>query len=459
MTADGKGGMTPLEDRRFEAGAWPIEFDVPNGEADTWFHYLSAECEKRGWNCGTIQQVGAKENSGSTTVSTPIGSQLTIVWERKRGRTLKLKARPEGEFQLDEAHDLFAKTTEWNRAGDSQEFYLRGQLAYNGFAWRGELWLDDKLRLGPPSVQDESVLLSARIIMVDAIVRGIDLMNAGSHFQVLLRELSVLLSVVLKKEVSVPRSDRLWVWKASSDGKLESCDIRNAGYVEQETRSGMPKKGEARTIPTKPTKRPDFSFRGVMLGEDSELRVPADITGLWKSFVGLSFDQRRRFLQAGSMWQLACSLRGDQETARFVFAVSACEVLKPSEPQYRDHNVYHVVEALLGKASADLLKEEWFRPQDVRNAYLHSGEFKGSEFAPWTFGPSFRDPSFDEARRAMAVITPAAIVEWLRRGGQFTMVPLLRRVSLRRRLKEKAIPLIPFAVVLGVILGYVFGKL
>jgi hypothetical protein len=37
MVADGAGGMTKIEDRRFETGDWPIQFQVPEGDqADTW---------------------------------------------------------------------------------------------------------------------------------------------------------------------------------------------------------------------------------------------------------------------------------------------------------------------------------------------------------------------------------------------------------------------------------------
>jgi hypothetical protein len=463
MTADGAGGMTPLEDHRFEQGSWPIQFEVPNEQADTWFQYLEAECTKRGLSYGTIQQVDFRENSGGTTVSKPgSGSQILIVWERKRkkDRNLRLRARPAGtpEFPIDEAGDLFTQISNQNKLERKQEFYLRGQLTYEGLACRGELWLSDKLRLGPPSVQDETMLISTRVIIVDALVDGIDLMNATSRFQVVLRELSVFLSVVLEREVSVSRSDRVWVWKAGTDGKLESCDIRNTGYIEQEARSEMPRKGEIPALPTKLVKRPDFSLRG-FTGQNTELQIPADITELWDTFNGLSEEKRRKFLQTGSMWQLACSLRSDHETAKFVFTVSACETLKPPEPRYRDHNVYHVIEALLGKPSADMLQKEWFRPQDVRNAYLHSGEFRGSEFVPYMMAPRFEYPWFDHARRAMAVLAPAAIIEWLTRGGNFSMVPLKRRTSWRRTVKEKAPLLIPIALIAGAILGYLLAKI
>ena len=70
MAADGAGGMAQVQDRRFEAGNWPIRFEVPKEQADTWLQYLSAECGRRGWSSGGIAQLEAKENSGSQQ-STP----------------------------------------------------------------------------------------------------------------------------------------------------------------------------------------------------------------------------------------------------------------------------------------------------------------------------------------------------------------------------------------------------
>lgn len=66
---DGSGGMMPLQDQRFEGGEWPIHFEVPVVEADTWFNYFRDALAKRGWHGGSIGQLGAKENSGSITVN------------------------------------------------------------------------------------------------------------------------------------------------------------------------------------------------------------------------------------------------------------------------------------------------------------------------------------------------------------------------------------------------------
>jgi hypothetical protein len=79
---------------------------------------------------------------------------------------------------------------------------------------------------------------------------------------------------------------------------------------------------------------------------------------LWQAFAGLSPDRRRQFLRVGSMWQLALSLGHEYQTARFAWMVAACEVLKPADSQFRDNNIYHVVEALLGKPTAELLQEQ-----------------------------------------------------------------------------------------------------
>jgi hypothetical protein len=89
--ADGAGAMTQVKDRRFEAGDWPIRFEVPKEQADIWPQYFLAECEKRGWSCMSCEQLEAKENIGSITVNTGSAEQpqLAVVWDRKRGGPIK----------------------------------------------------------------------------------------------------------------------------------------------------------------------------------------------------------------------------------------------------------------------------------------------------------------------------------------------------------------------------------
>jgi hypothetical protein len=217
MTADGAGGMVQVQDRRFEQGSWPIRFEVPVEQADTWLQYFSAECQKRGWSSGGIAQLEAKENSGSITVNTGGTGQpqMAIVWERKRGSPIKVRARSTGtlQFPLDQANELFQQVNERSGAGATEQFHRDWQLCYDGLPWRGELWLDDMLRLGPPSRQDERALDGPRIILVNALINGIDWSHAQSAFDVTLRELSVFLSVIMGAEVLVSTNGRRgWTW-------------------------------------------------------------------------------------------------------------------------------------------------------------------------------------------------------------------------------------------------------
>src|SRR5262249_29781946 len=152
---------------------------------------------------------------------------------------------------------------------------------------------------------------------------------------------------------------RGWTWRAGSDGQVQ-CELRNIGYWEQ-LPNEMPARGQAQLVPLDPIRRPDFSWRGID-GTQTELHLPDDIVALWQAFKSLPPDRRKQFLQVGSMWQVALSLGHEYETARFAWMVAACEVLKPADRQFREHNIYHVAEALLGKPAADQLKEEWFKP-------------------------------------------------------------------------------------------------
>lgn len=366
MVADGAGGMAQVQDRRFEAGDWPIRFEVPKAQADTWLQYFSAECAKRGWSCASFGQLQAKENSGSITVNTggPGQPQLAVVWDRKREGPIKVRARSAAtpEFPLDQANELFRQVNERSGAAALEQFHRGWQLCYEGLPWRGELWLNETLRLGPPSQQDESALIGPRIILVNALVNGIDQLHASSTFDVALREVSVFLTVVMGKNIRVsPDGGRGWTWSSDSSGQVVQCDIRNLGYWEKQWPTEMPARGQIQPVPLKAVHRPDFSLRGID-GTQTEIHLPEDIVDLWQAFAGLPPDRRRQFLQVGSMWQLALSLGHEYQTARFAWMVAACEVLKPADPQFRDHNIYHVVEGLLGKPTADLLQEQWFRP-------------------------------------------------------------------------------------------------
>src|SRR5208282_3938380 len=148
MVADGAGGMINVEDRRFEKGEWPIGFEVPTEEeqADRWGRYLRAECHRRGWSTSSLGQLERAENSGTITIAALGKPFLDIVWEQKRGGPIKVRARPalSSGFPLSEAEWFFSEVNDHCRSGTTEPIYARGTLQYDGMAWRGELWLDDK---------------------------------------------------------------------------------------------------------------------------------------------------------------------------------------------------------------------------------------------------------------------------------------------------------------------------
>jgi hypothetical protein len=460
LVADGAGGMTQVVDRRFEGGEWPIRFDVPKQEASTWLQYFSVECEKRGFGLNSLGQLDRGENSGSITVMSadPATPRLAVVWERKRDRPMKVRARSAGqpEFPLDLARELLDAATESCRAGKQEQFHKQWQLSYDGLPWRGELWLDDSLRLCASSLQYEEALYGPRIILVDWSIPAIDWRDAISVFQVRLRELSVFLSVVLGHDLQVaPKGGHVWTWVADESGHIET-DVRNVGYWEKNRPTAMPVRGATPAVPLRSVQRPELT-RDHSRGDEDEVRVPHDIIELWQAFTKLEGERRRQFLQVGSMWQLANSLSRDHQTAAYTLRVTACEALKPLPPEFSYHTIYEVVEALLGQGAAGLLRQPWFKPQVVRNAHLHRGEFRGDEFVQQAIQSSFRDPTFDQAASELWWISRASIIEWLCRGGEFTMPPLKprRRRSWLRTIRARALVLLSVCSGVGFVGGWV----
>ena len=398
-----------------------------------------------------------RENSGSITVSSgePGSPQLAVVWDRKRDGPINIRARSAGrlEFAITHAQELFDQINNRCRQGATERFYRRGQLEYERLAWRGELWLDDTLRLGPPSQQYETALLGPRIIIVNALVDCAGLSDAPVVFSQVLRELSAFLTVVMGTLVQVPKPGKNWTW---TDGAAD-CTVRTLGYFETDSHQQMPAPGVCHPVPLRPVTRPDFSRRGID-GSINEQDVPADIIDLWTTYRALTKDQRRDFSQAAAKWQEALLHWGERSTLSFALMVVACEALKPSAPQFKDHNIYHVVEALLGKPHAAHLRESALRPQEVRSAHFHRGEFRGSEFVQAAITSSYYDPTFTQACDELALITQAAIVEWLRRGGTFTMPPLRRKTSMRRWVREHALIILLFTMIVGIAAGLILGR-
>jgi hypothetical protein len=275
--ADGAGRMMQIEDRRFEKGNWPIALEVPTEQeqADRWLRYFGAECDKRGWTVSGLGQLERAENSG-TFIVTGLGKPLLdVVWERRRDGPLKVRARPalSSEFPLREAQQFFDQVSQACRSGATEPIYGRGTLQYEGRAWRGELWLDDKVRLAPPSLQDETALFGPRVVHVDAILDCVGQPDFPSARDQLLQELSGFLSVVMGGAVRLPDQGRTWTWKFGVQGS----EVRELGYMEVSNPLTMPSRGADKPVPSHPVD-------SYPTGDTNEISLRADIIDLWRQY-------------------------------------------------------------------------------------------------------------------------------------------------------------------------------
>jgi hypothetical protein len=168
----------------------------------------------------------------------------------------------------------------------------------------------------------------------------------------------------------------------------------------------------------------------------------------------LGAEQRLQFLQAAAKWQEAMIHWQDRPSLSFALMAVSCEALKPSDTDKRQ-NCYDVIEALLGKPTIDRIRQNPFPAQHVRSTHLHSGEFHGSEFIMMDFMRTYEDPSFREAHREMARVTPSAIIEWLKRRGTFDLPNVQKRRSARRWVRDNVV--IAFGLVFGI--GLLIGWL
>jgi hypothetical protein len=441
--ADGAGGMMEMKDRRFEKGDWPIKFDIPveQEQADRWPRYLSAGCHRRGWSRSGLGQIERAENSGTITITANGRPQLEIVWERKRERPMKVRARlaSGSHLSLAEAGLFFEKVNESCGSAVTEPIYVRGTLQYDGgLPWRGELWLDDKTRLGPPSLQDETAINSPRHVHVDATLECIGQSDVAHARQQMLLEVSAFLSVVMQKAVRLPDQGRVCVFTADMKG----CEVRSLGYLEPDNPLSMPSRGTAKPVPLYALDNPP---RGID-GSTNEISLRSDIADLWGSYRSLSAEQRTQFLQAAAKWQEAVIHWQDRPSLSFSLMAVACEVLKPPDADDRQ-NCYDVIEALLGRTAVERIRQNPFPAQRVRSTHLHTGEFHGSELVMMAFLSSYQDPTFREAHSEMFRVTPEAIVEWLRRQGNFQMPAPKNRRTFRRWLRDNMI------VACGVIFG------
>ncbi len=434
--SDGSGGMVALEDHRFDDGPWAVTLEIPAVHADAWMQYLHAECDDRGWSAGTFGQIGADENSQSMTIRTAAPGQspeVTVIWERARGGPLRVRARINGDPQpsQDLVVGFIDRVNERLHAGGKQPFYRRGFLQYISLPWKGELWLDDNVRLGPPA-QHAEWLIAPQIIVVDTVVHAVGWRGANAEFGARLEELARFLSVVMRTNVRLPEVGHAWV----IDQEKNRSEIRQIGYWEASERIDMPKPGEYPAVPLRPVNRLDFGLHGIT-ADDHEEWLPDDIYELWRCYVNLSEERRDQFQQAARALQSARLLGRENKTLSLALRVVACEALKPRGKKYDRMNVYDVVEGILGEPYVRALRGLRFPPQTVRSRHLHRGEVLDPEGIHRIMTSTFQDPTFDHEYGLISQIADAVMIEWLRRGGTFpvrgTMRPGRRRLVRKRK--------------------------
>lgn len=462
--ADGADGMIQVEDRRFERREWPISFEVPVGQAENWFHYLLAECERRGWSSVGMSQLDPRENSGSQMLLAAGAERLSITWDRIRGGILKVRARPAATLDLAEAQELIHNINQQSSAGATEPIYRWGTLEYEGRAWRGELWLGERLRLGPPSAQYEQAVFGPRAVIIDAVLDCISQGHSLHAHRHLHEELSAFLSVVTGTRFHLPESRRTWTYEITPEGT--ACSVRNLGYIETADHRGMPLSGTFPPVPLEPRDETEEQ-QAVRAMSQTEQAIPEDIVALWVRYRALTVERQEQFLAASSKFQEVRLHWGQRGTASFTSMVVACEALKPADPRYSEHNVYQVIETLLGKPAAERLRTQLFdqkihpnvHPQAIRNAHLHGGKLYDSEFAHGIVMPNFGDPTFDAASRELFKTTKAAIIEWLRRGGELEMPTRNRKRTWRRWVREHALKIVPLTMAVGLCLGWLLRML
>ncbi|MBC7945482.1 MAG: hypothetical protein H7X91_09540 [Burkholderiales bacterium] len=437
--ADGEDGMRAVVDLRFEAGEWPIEFVVPKKDADSWMAHLRSEIEERGWNSGGLSQLEAAENSGTLSVYTANGPNpptLHIVWERRRGAALRVKAHPDGNptLSLDLAREFINAANQRMQRNVTVRAHRWDLLTYRGLSWRGELWLGDDLRLGPPS-RFPDALSGPQVIIVDAMVEGIGSEGIMDNFETRIRELKIFLGIVLG---ICPRSVRPkldWVAEFDDQGCPTACELRSVGYWEVGPHRTFPIKGSCSPVARELVLRPGVGRIGIH-SDMRERWVPADIEELWRAFTALPVAKRDNILRAGNAYLTADSMWPDQRTAYAVFLVIACETLKPKGKRYDRMNIYGVVASLIGLNEALRLRDLSIHPQQVRSRHMHRGELASGEFLPSLVNNDFADPSFDEMLRELWKTCRLCLIEWLRCGGEYKVVSLPRPPRSKRSVRQ-----------------------
>lgn len=423
MVADGDAGLVQVEDLRFDHGDWPISRAVAAEDADEWFAQLQNACSEHGWSWSGIGQLDGAENSGTLHIRESEGGKppvASLIWERPRLGPLEVKIRPGPTLRMSDAHALLSTVSTRVSSRYRQAFDRRGYLEYDGRPWRGEIWLNNHLRLGPPAKFPSSIF-GPQAIVVDSRILGIGPRHANSEFERQKSELAIFLTVVLRNNIYVPRNEQLWVWAPGPKGTTE-CQVQQRGYWEIVGSNSLPKPGLSPATPLVKTQRPDLADVSP-LQEMEEVVLPDDIRALWQAFEQLDSEKRRQFIEAGRTLQLALRIWSEFSSVSLALLVVACEALQPrrrsSKKRYgRRSSFFQMVETLLGRERAQHLRTLKLNPQGLRDEHLHLGKLFGDELDPIAFTSTYRDPTFKQVHDVVTKSAAAMLLEWLRRRGE-----------------------------------------
>jgi hypothetical protein len=403
-TTDGQGGMVAVQDVRFEGGEWPIQLKVEGEPKKLWATLLLAEIFKRQWSASSLDQLDPAECSGSQTVRTEVGA-IEIVWSETKEGALQIQARMAGEMSPDTVREFLSAVAEQCRNPIFTSSDWRGVLYHTGRPWCGELWLDEKTRLGPPSQQfSENMFGASHVVVVDMSINAISPPDAQARAQLMLREVGVFLSVVLGTlfRESLPLKSSI-VLKPGTEVAPEFMTVA-LGYQERGYPAGMPPRGTAPYMPMVKVNWsqlwPELSYANRM-----DRAVPEGIVDLWGILQTASPRVRRQFLEAGRQFQAALIVGGEgHPTTAASLMVAVCEALKPigqarNKKGKASVDPCDVVGSLLHESVAKIMRDCRPHPDGMRDTHFHNAENHGGEFDLQRMHTTYRDISLEQAGR------------------------------------------------------------
>ena len=165
-------------------------------------------------------------------------------------------------MSVDLAREFIDAVNERVRKRITDRAHRWDMLSYQGLPWRGELWLGDDVRLGPPS-RFPDTLLGPQVVIIDAMVDGIGHAGIKANFQTRMQELRIFLGIVLGICATPVRSEDGWVAQFDEHGRPTDCTLQSIGYWEVGPPRTFPVKGSCPPVPREAVVRPGVGRTGI----------------------------------------------------------------------------------------------------------------------------------------------------------------------------------------------------